>query len=371
VLDGYTDTNKPCYWNHVTRVLIARPKTHGVHLVKSGAGDTPNANKFHGVRVYSLGANITGSGFYVQHGRYNNSFVDCEANLHTTAHSCIRVGANTEKNIFINPYTETLAAIPNVVLESGSLETILVNLLSASAGPAIQDASGGSYTAYNAGYPDKNRMGKTRLTDLTVEMLRFDTEYFEAPGAATLTVDQSTSCYIVSASNGQITVNLPTASNATGAQITIKKSDISSNLVVVQETGGTGPDGKTIKLSAQYDYITVVSNGANWWIVAHNLMPDNTYYIDGQTLIQPDLTRPLYFVSAFGGAAEFRLPPANAVNAVGRTITIKKVDVSANAVTVTVSGGAHPDGSTQVLNAQYKAVTVASNGANWFVIARI
>jgi hypothetical protein len=367
VLDGYNNTNFPCYWNYFSRVLIARPKTHGVHMKRSGAGDSPNANKFHGVRVYSLSANITGSGFYVQSGRYNNSFIDCEANLHTTAQSCIRIGADTEKNIFINPYTETLAAIPNVVLETGSQETILVNLLSASAGPAIQDASGGNYTAYNAGFPDKNRMGKTRLTDLTVEMLRFDTEFFSESGPATLNVDQTTSCYIVSAFAGAVTVNLPQASTANGAQVTIKKSDNTANLITIQETSGSGPDGRTIKLSAQYDYITVVSNGANWWITAHNLMPDNTYYIEGQTLIQPDLTRPIYFVSAFGGTTEFRLPPANAVNAVGRTILIKKIDVSTNAVNVTVSGGSGPDGASQALVSQNKAITVVSNGSAWYV----
>src|SRR5690606_19659804 len=109
-------------------------------------------------------------------------------------------------NIFINPYTETTGPVTNVRLEAGSLETILINLLSASAGSAISDASGGEYTAYNAGYPDKNRMGKTRITDLTVEMLRYDTEYVSEAGPATLDVDQTTSCYIVSAFNGAVTV---------------------------------------------------------------------------------------------------------------------------------------------------------------------
>src|SRR5262249_1505343 len=114
VLDGYTDPTYPCYWNHFQRVLIARPNTHGVHLKKSGSGDSPNANKFHGVRVYSLSHAMTGSGFYVQNGKYNNSFIDCEANIYNAAHSCIRIGADTNKNIFINPYTETSGSVNNV-----------------------------------------------------------------------------------------------------------------------------------------------------------------------------------------------------------------------------------------------------------------
>lgn len=372
VLDGYTNTNYPCYWNHISRVLIARPNTHGIHLKRSGAGDSPNANKFHNVRVYSLSHAMTGSGIYVESGKYNNSFIDCEANIYNAAHSCIRIGADTEKNIFINPYTETTGSVTNVRLEAGSKETILVNLLSASAGSAITDLSGGEYTAYNAGFPDKNRMRKTRITDLTVEMLRYDTEYFSEAGPATLTVDQTTSCYIVSAYNGAVTVNLPLANTANGAQITIKKSDTTSNIITIYENGGAGagPDGRTVYLSARYDFVTVVSNGSNWWITAHNLMPQNTYYIDNQTLIQPDLTRPIYFISAYSAAAEFRLPPANAANAVGRTITIKKIDTSANAVTVTVSGGTGPDNSSQALSSQYKTITVVSNGSAWYVVSK-
>ena len=40
-LDGYNDTNRPCYWNNFDRVLVAQPSLHGIHLMRSGAGDTP------------------------------------------------------------------------------------------------------------------------------------------------------------------------------------------------------------------------------------------------------------------------------------------------------------------------------------------
>ena len=61
-LDGYTNTNYPCYWNNFTRVLVEQPATYGFHLTLSGAGDTPNANKFHACRVYSHGTQTTGAG---------------------------------------------------------------------------------------------------------------------------------------------------------------------------------------------------------------------------------------------------------------------------------------------------------------------
>lgn len=67
-LDGYNDTNKPCYWNNFSRVLVEQPAVHGFHLTLSGAGDTPNANKFHACRTYSLGADISGAGFISRTG---------------------------------------------------------------------------------------------------------------------------------------------------------------------------------------------------------------------------------------------------------------------------------------------------------------
>ena len=63
-----------------------------------------------------------------------------------------------------------------------------------------------------------------------------------------------------------------------------------------------------------------------------------------------------------------RLPPANAAEAIGRTITIKKTDVSGNTITVTEQGGSGPDGFAQHLNSQYDAITVVSDGGQWFIV---
>ena len=51
-------------------------------------------------------------------------------------------------------------------------------------------------------------------------------------------------------------------------------------------------------------------------------------------------------------------------------MTIKKSDVSANAVTVTQSGGGGPDGEAIVLSEKGHAVTAMSNGAAWHILAR-
>lgn len=370
VLDGYNSTERPCYWNNVARVLVARPSVHGVWLTRTGAGDTPNANRFHMTRVYSLAAPMSGSGFFVEYGRYNNAFIDCEANLHPSAAACARVGALTDKNLFVNFYAETLGTVPNIQLDAGSVETAIVNLFSASAGPAIYDLSGGAYTAVNAGYPEKNRLDRTRVKELVVEAMRYDTEYVDQAGGGTVDLNPTCSMYLVSAYGGPTTARLPPAAAANGHVVTVKKTDASANPLMVTEIDGPGPDGRTLRLANRYDFATVVSNGAGWWIVAGNALPGNAFHHDAAGVFEPGLDQSLYLVSASSGAVEARLPNPAAAHAVGRTATIKKADHSANHVTVTKAGGGGPDNEAIPLTAFGHAVTVMSNGAAWHILGR-
>lgn len=369
LLDGHDDSNKPCYWNNFSRILIEQPGTHGVHLVKTGAGDTPNANRFDKVRVFSKGAGTTGSGFYVQQGSFNNAFVDCEANVNgPTAHSCFRVGAGSNKTLIVNLLCESTNTVPNVRIDTGAIGTSIINLSAESDGAAIYDFSSGEYEALNAGYPIKNRLRRTSVTDLTTTLQRFDTEFIDTPG--THSIDTSHSVHIVKATSGAITIELPNAEDAVGAEITIKKADDTGNIVTITEDGGDGPDGNELQLGGPNDYATVVSNGAEWFITSSNRLAGNTRYADTTGTYDIDMAVDTYLLSSFGGALTARLPPANAVEAVGRTVTIKKTDSSGNAVTVTEQGGAGPDQSSQSLSGQYDAITVVSNGAQWFVVSK-
>ena len=369
LLDGHDDGNKPCYWNNFSNVLIEQPGTHGVHLTKTGAGDTPNANKFHRVRVYSKGAGTSGSGFYVQHGGNANAFIDCEANVNgLTADACFRVGSNGSKTMIINLYTESTNSVPNVRLDAGSTETSILNLHAQSDGAAIYDFSGGEYDAFNAGYPFKNRMRKTSVTDLTTTLQRFDTEFIDTPG--TTSINLSHSVHIVNATGGAITIELPPAGDAVGVEIIVKKADSTGNIVTITEDGGDGPDGNDLQLGGPNDYAVMLSNGAEWFITSSNRLAGNTRYADTTGTYDIDMAVDVYLLSSFGGALTARLPPANAAKAVGRSVTIKKTDSSGNAVTVTEQGGAGPDQSSQSLSAQYRAITVVSNGANWFVVSK-
>jgi len=369
LLDGYNDTNKPCYWNNFGNILIEQPLTHGVHLIKSGVGDTPNANRFHRVRVYSKSAATTGSGFYVEAGSFNNSFIDCEANVNgASAQSCFRIGAGSNMTLLVNLLSESTNSVPNLRLDAGSLATSIINLTAQSDGAAILDNSGGEYDAINAGYPDKNRLRQSEITDLRATLLRRDTEFIDSAG--THSIDLSHSVHLVNATNGAIGITLPAAEEATGAEITVKKVDGTGNIVTITEDSGDGPDGKTIQLGGPNDYVTMLSNGSVWYITSSNRMSGNTRYYDGSGTYDIDMAVDTYIVSSYGGALTTRLPPANASEAIGRTITIKKTDPSSNTVTVTEQGGSGPDQSSQTLTSRYEAITVLSNGGQWYVVGR-
>lgn len=369
LLDGYTDPNKPCYWNNFSRVLIDRPGADGVKLTKTGAGDTPNANRFDKVRVYSHGAGTTGNGFHVEYGAFNNAFTDCEANVNgPTAQACFCLGAGSNKTLLVNLLTESTNGVPNVKLESGSEETVIINLTSTSDGAAIWDLSGGNYNAVNAGYPYKNRLQKTSVTDLNVTVQRYDTEFIDTAGSHAL--DLSHSVHIVDATNGAITIELPNAGDAVGVEITVKKKDSSGNIVTITEDGGNGPDGHTFLLGGKDDHAVMLSNGAQWFVTSSNRMAGNTRFADTTGTYQLDMAVDTYLISSYGGAVTAQLPPADAAKSLGRTVTIKKTDVSANAVTVTVQGSTGPDNSAQTLADQYDAITVVSNGAAWYIVSR-
>ena len=368
-LDGYTNGSNPCYWNNFDKVLIEQQANHGVHLTLSGAGDTPNANRFHKVRVFSKGVNSTGHGFYVEHGSFNNSFVDCEADLdNSTGGACFRIGAGSNKTLLTNLYTESKTGLTNVQLDSGSVDTSIINLTSNSAGSALLDNSGGNYDAYNAGFPEKNSLRQSVIANLKTTHQRYDTEFIE--GAGTHNLDLSHTVHIANATLGAMTLVLPSAASAIASEITIKKVDQTGNIISITEDGGAGPDGKTLQLGGPNDYATMISNGAAWYIKASNRLAGNTQFIETTGTVDIDMAVDTYLVSSFGGALTTRLPPANAVEAIGRTITIKKTDPSANNVTLTEQGGSGPDNSSQTLSSQYDAITVVSNGAAWYIVSK-
>lgn len=77
------------------------------------------------------------------------------------------------------------------------------------------------------------------------------------------------SVVLVDASGGARTITLPLASSCPGRTYTVKKVDSSANTVTVQRSGTDTIDGAaSYTLVAQYNFVTLVNNSSNWWVIA-------------------------------------------------------------------------------------------------------
>jgi len=82
------------------------------------------------------------------------------------------------------------------------------------------------------------------------------------------TLTASDSIALCDATGAAFTITLPTAAGVAGRQYTVKRVNGGSNNVTVATTSSQTIDGATTYvLSAQYDKITVTSDGANWFIL--------------------------------------------------------------------------------------------------------
>lgn len=383
ILDGWNSLDWPCYWNNISRALIARPSINGVLFTTTPGnwedeetyGDSPNANKLHDVRVYSLGAPMSGSGFFISTGRYNNSFFDCEANVHISAEACFRLGFATDNNLIVNFYAECLGLAPGIQIDNGSQGTSIVNLFSATGGAAIWDPTlHGEYQAYNAGFPVKNYMKKTQVQDIHVEGMTRATTYIDPPEGheGDIVLDLKHTFYLLSSFNLPYNVVLPNAGDAVGRWVTLKKSDLRDNPITVKEQDGPGPDAREIVLLQQFDTITAVSNGANWWLLADNRTPALSTFVDASNapggVYEASMLHRVYLVSAFTGQIIFQLPHPSA--AAGRLATIKKIDPSGNLVKiqmVAATGG--PDAQVWSITQHFAAMTIFSDGGQWVILS--
>lgn len=72
---------------------------------------------------------------------------------------------------------------------------------------------------------------------------------------------------------------------------------------------------------------------------------------------------------ATSGAITLTIPPAEAFT--GKTFSMKKIDASANAVTVSPSDGTVDGAANYSLSSQWNAVQVTSDGDNWLITAKV
>lgn len=128
----------------------------------------------------------------------------------------------------------------------------------------------------------------------------------------------------------------------------------------------TGATNNTIPLRDNLGGISVVQSLAvevkSSGIVTLSKAATQTtgFTLDGSATLWP---------ASAGSAFAATLPLAS--TCAGRIYTIKKIDASGNAVTVTASGADTIDGAaTKALSAQWKYITIQSDGVSaWWIIA--
>lgn len=82
------------------------------------------------------------------------------------------------------------------------------------------------------------------------------------------TATDSDAVILCDASGGAFTVTLPTAVGISGKVYRIKKIDSSANAITIDADGSETIDDSTTRvLSSQYDAITIISDGSEWWIL--------------------------------------------------------------------------------------------------------
>ena len=101
--------------------------------------------------------------------------------------------------------------------------------------------------------------------------------------------------------SGNTTVSLPAASSAQGKLFTIKKTDSSDVVTIIGLIDGLN----NLLLNNQYDYISVISDGSNWYKIAgSNLTPSTPGEISGTRDVN-DSSQETYSVSAVASATEY------------------------------------------------------------------
>jgi hypothetical protein len=152
--------------------------------------------------------------------------------------------------------TLTATAATSVTLPTGG--TLLSTTSSLNASNIASGTIGNSYLPSNIGNSGSTVFSGAYVNTVTTQTLT----------GATYNVSASDSVILVNASNGFMTIKLPSPIN--GREYTIKRIDSSAHVVLIATTSSNIDGASTYGgLSSQYDYVTVVSDGTNWWIVAY------------------------------------------------------------------------------------------------------
>ena len=231
-----------------------------------------------GIGWHSLFSNTTGDGNTAIGGLYsnttgvkNNSFGGNALDANTTGNYNVGIGNNAlVGNISGNNNTslgnnalKTNTTGSNNTAIGYNADVALNNLTNATAvgGSAIVTASN-TIQLGNTDVTDVKTSGRLKSNGIISNLVAKTSAYTVLTSDEIITADATSSPF---------TITLPTAVGKTGQTYTIKRINSGSNNVTVGTTSSQTIDGSTTyTLNAQYKYVKVVSNGANWIIVGNN-----------------------------------------------------------------------------------------------------
>jgi hypothetical protein len=112
-----------------------------------------------------------------------------------------------------------------------------------------------------------NSLGKTGNRWATTYTYGISTNV-ETYTSGSVLLDDKNNVVLGDCSSGALTVDLQTAVGRRGLQYHIKKIDSTANVVTIDPSGTQTIDGQLSGvLSAQYNFLTIVSDNSNWFVI--------------------------------------------------------------------------------------------------------
>lgn len=228
--------------------------------------------------------------------------------------------------------------------------------------------------------------GGVRSTTVVRVTKTYTAESFGA--GASLFNSQRDALLALDTSGGAVTATLPPAAEVATGRVFMfgVEGDASTNNGTVDvHNSGTINGATSYVMDTDEPFFTVYNTGSEYKIMsAYGKFPDPQTFTDDVTLdggiytpvTSIDDTDSPYTVlatdsviiaDATSGAITVNLPAVSGTD--GRTIRVKKIDSSANAVTLDGnSSETIDDATTRVLSSQYDSITIVSDDSEWWIV---
>lgn len=223
-----------------------------------------------------------------------------------------------------------------------------------------------------AGYPVDNVIGYNQLnwnglTATIAELNATDTSTKSVSTTYAVLLTDRGKTILCDATAAGFDVDLLNVSTATnGYEITIKKIDVSNNIVTIDGFGGQTIEGRaTFLLYDQNDVVTLVCDGNNWRVKSGVIRGAVVYQSAAFATTISDIDLTYVCTAASAGYAVTLVSAVIAGN--GFSTAFKKGSDTFN-ITLTPVGVETIDGQTSfVLQSPYQFVRITSDGTNWII----